>query len=78
MTAEVVIPAAQWDDDSEGVISAWLYGDGEAVAEGAVICEVMNEKVASELVAPVAGNLNILVAAETAVRKGQVVATIAP
>ena len=78
MMTEVVIPAAQWDDDSEGVISAWLYGDGESVAEGAVICEVMNEKVASELVAPVAGRLKILVAAESAVRKGQAVATIEP
>jgi len=73
---EVRIPDDLWDDDSEGAISAWLYGDGDRVEAGAVIAEVMNEKVASELLAPVSGALAILAAAETPVRKGQLVARI--
>lgn len=75
---EVRVPEDLWDDDSEGAISAWLYNDGDRVDAGAVIAEVMNEKVASELLAPVSGALAILTAAEAPVRKGQVVARIVP
>jgi pyruvate/2-oxoglutarate dehydrogenase complex dihydrolipoamide acyltransferase (E2) component len=73
---DVVIPQDLWSDDSEGAISAWFYADGDSVEAGTVIGEVMNEKAASELLAPAAGVLRILVAAEEAVRKGQVVARI--
>jgi pyruvate/2-oxoglutarate dehydrogenase complex dihydrolipoamide acyltransferase (E2) component len=75
MTA-VKIPDDLWDDDSEGAISAWLYDDGDRVEKGSVIAEVMNEKVASELVAPASGALAILSPAEEPVRKGQLVARI--
>ena len=74
---EVRIPDDLWDDDSEGAISAWLYEDGDRVEGGAIIAEVMNEKVSFELQAPVSGALEILSPAEDAVRKGQVVARIA-
>ena len=74
---EVRIPFDLWDDDSEGAISAWLYEEGDRVEAGAIIAEVMNEKVSFELQAPVAGVLAILSPAEEAVRKGQVVARIA-
>ena len=74
--SEVRIPDDLWDDDSEGAISAWLYEDGDRVEAGAVIAEVMNEKVASELQAPVSGALAILTEAEEPVRKGQIVARI--
>jgi len=73
---ELRIPHDLWDDDSEGAISAWLYDDGDRVEAGAVIAEVMNEKVAFELVAPASGMLSILSAAEEPVCKGQVVARI--
>jgi len=75
---EVKIPDDLWDDDGEGAISAWLYEDGDRVEAGTVIAEVMNEKVASELLAPAAGALAIVTAAEEPVRKGQVVARITP
>lgn len=73
---DVVIPDDMWDDDSEGAISAWFYEDGATVQQGAVIAEVMNEKVSMELAAPASGVLTIGVAAEEAVRKGQVVGQI--
>lgn len=75
MTA-VRIPADLWDDDSEGAISAWLYAEGDQVAEGVVIAEVMNAKVTFELLAPASGRLAILVQAEEGVRLGQAVAEI--
>lgn len=72
----VKIPDDLWDDDSEGAISAWLYDDGDQVEAGAVIAELMNEKVSSELLAPTSGALVIMTPAEEPVRKGQVVARI--
>lgn len=74
--SDVRIPDDCWDDDSEGAISTWFFDDGDGVQKGDVICEVMNEKVASEIEAPDSGTLNIRAQAETAVRKGDVIATI--
>jgi pyruvate/2-oxoglutarate dehydrogenase complex dihydrolipoamide acyltransferase (E2) component len=73
---DVIIPPDMWDVDSEGAISAWLYAAGDVVLAGAVIAEVMNEKVTAELVAPASGVLEILVVAEQLVRMGQVVARL--
>lgn len=67
----ILIPATLWDDDSPGVISTWLFEDGDAVAEGAVVAEVMNEKVSFEITAPAAGRLSIEVPAEAEVALGQ-------
>lgn len=76
MTTDVTIPHDFWDDDSEGSISSWFFADGDEVQEGEMIAEVMNEKVASELLAPTAGVLRIQVEAEVPVHKGQTVAQI--
>lgn len=73
---DVIIPTGLWSDGDEAAISAWLYSDGDNVAEGAVIAEIMVEKSSFELVAPAAGSLTILVPAEEAVRPGQVAARI--
>lgn len=74
---DVTIPDDFWDDDSEGSISSWFYADGDTVEQGDLLAEVMNEKVASELIAPAGGTLEILIEAEVPVRKGQAVARIA-
>lgn len=74
--ADVVIPHDMWDDDSEGSISSWFFADGDQVEEGDLLAEVMNEKVANELIAPAAGLLEILIAAEEPIAKGQLVARI--
>lgn len=73
---EVRIPPECWDDDSEGAISTWFFDTGDAVEKGDVICEVMNEKVATEIEAPESGTLTIRTLAEAAVRKGDVIAMI--
>ena len=73
---DVTIPDDFWDDDSEGSISSWFFADGDKVEQGDLLAEVMNEKVANELIAPAAGTLEILVEAEVPVTKGQVVARI--
>ena len=65
-----------WDDDSEGAISTWYFDDGDKVALGDVVCEVMNEKVSTEILAPASGVLKIEVLAETPVKKGAVIASV--
>lgn len=74
---DVTVPEHFWDDDSEGVVSAWLFVDGEMVGEGAPLAEIMYEKASMELLAPASGVLRILAPAETAIKRGQVIARIA-
>lgn len=73
---DVSIPEEIVGEGAEGAISVWLFQDGETVAAGAVLAEVMNEKAAAELTAPVSGRLTILAQPGTPVGKGQVVARI--
>lgn len=73
---DVTIPD-WWDGDTEAAIAAWFYEDGDRVEAGSVVAEVMLEKSAFELMAPVGGRLNILAPAESIVRKTMVVARIA-
>jgi pyruvate/2-oxoglutarate dehydrogenase complex dihydrolipoamide acyltransferase (E2) component len=72
----VTIPADMWAEDVEGVISAWLFEDGDKVREGDLIAEVMVEKTSYDLTAPAAGILRILVGQDVPFRRGAEVARI--
>lgn len=76
MSADIIIPLDLWEGDAQGIISAWLYGDGEAVPAEAVVAEVMVEKVSHDLVAPLAGTLQILVPEEEPFDRGAVVGRV--
>ncbi|MEL6343674.1 MAG: lipoyl domain-containing protein [Myxococcota bacterium] len=73
---DIVIPGDLWEDDSEGAVTAWLYDDGAQVQEGAVIVEVMTDKVQHELSAPTSGTLRIRAQLDDIVNKGDVIGTI--
>jgi len=73
---DIAVPHDLWDDGREAAISVWLYADGDPVEAGAVIAEIMVEKTSYELVAPSTGRLAILVAADEAVAKGQVIGRV--
>jgi pyruvate/2-oxoglutarate dehydrogenase complex dihydrolipoamide acyltransferase (E2) component len=73
----VVVPDGLWDADTDGVVSSWLYSNGERVTQGQPLCELMYEKAAYELEAPASGVLTILIPVEQPVRAGHVIATIA-
>lgn len=75
--APVVVPADLWDEDLEGVISTWLFEEGESVMAGALLAEVMVEKVSYEILAPASGRLHILQPAEASVARGMTIAEIA-
>jgi pyruvate/2-oxoglutarate dehydrogenase complex dihydrolipoamide acyltransferase (E2) component len=73
---DITVPEELWETDDEGVIFAWVYGDGAVVEQGKLIAEIAVEKAQLELNAPASGRLRILVPAETVVRKGTVIGRI--
>lgn len=62
--------------DAEGVVATWFVTDGETVTEGQLLAEVQVDKVAAEVTAPVGGLVHVLVAEDTAVTQGAVIARI--
>jgi pyruvate/2-oxoglutarate dehydrogenase complex dihydrolipoamide acyltransferase (E2) component len=73
---EVRVPDHSWEEDVEGILSTWLYETGDRVQTGAVIAQIMVEKVQFDLAAPASGVLHIDVAQEQPIRKGDLVARI--
>jgi pyruvate/2-oxoglutarate dehydrogenase complex dihydrolipoamide acyltransferase (E2) component len=64
-TIDIIVPeSVTGTSGKDAVISAWLYEDGAQVSEGAVVAQIMVEKVEFELDAPASGRLEILVRAE--------------
>lgn len=49
-----------WQGEDVVVLSQWFFDDGDMVAQGDVICELMQEKTVLEVDAPVTGRLSIL------------------
>ncbi len=76
MATDLVIPADLWEEDTEAVITSWLSADGSQVSEGALIAEIMTEKVQHELQAPASGTLKILKQVDDIVNKGDVIGQV--
>lgn len=77
MATDIIVPNDLWEEDSEAVITNWLASDGAIVEQGALIAEIMVEKVQHELLAPASGTLSIAREADEVVVKGDVIGTIA-
>lgn len=75
-SAAIRVPDDLWDDDSAGVISTWLFDDGDEVSAGDVVAEVMNEKMSFEILAPASGRLSIFTPAESEIRLGQEIGSL--
>jgi pyruvate/2-oxoglutarate dehydrogenase complex dihydrolipoamide acyltransferase (E2) component len=71
MSWEIRVPPDLWPDQENGAISAWLFNDGDQIAEGTVVAEVMNGKVSYEITAPGAGVLIIELPGESEIALGQ-------
>ena len=69
MTA-IVIPPDLWEGDDNGVITTWLFDEGDRVEAGDVVAEVMIEKAQYEITAPQSGTLIIRTAVEGEVSLG--------
>ncbi len=62
--------------DAEGVLATWFVSDGDQVASGQLLGEVMVEKVSGEVLAPAAGRVRLLVAEDQTARQGTVIARV--
>ena len=76
----VAVPEDLWEPqgDEEAVLAGWLVQDGAAVAEGAVIAEIMVDKVTLDVVAPASGRLAIVTPVDARIHLGDVIAKIYP
>lgn len=75
--AEVFFPQlSEKDPAAEGVLATWFVSDGDQVASGQLLGEVMVDKVSGEVLAPAAGQVRLLVAEDQAVRQGDVIARV--
>lgn len=76
MAVEVTVPTDQWEDDTDAVVTQWFASEGATVQEGALIGEIMVEKVQIEIHAPATGVMEIVVPIDGICRKGDVLARI--
>jgi 2-oxoglutarate dehydrogenase E2 component (dihydrolipoamide succinyltransferase) len=75
MSTEVKIPAVG-ESITSGVLSGWLKQNGDSVRNGEPIFALETDKISTEVPAPAAGRLQIMVPAGEEVKIGQVVAVI--
>ena len=75
--ADVLFPRlSEKEPTAEGVLATWFVGDGEQVASGQLLGEVMVEKVSGEVVAPTSGRVRLLVSEDQTARQGDVIAEV--
>lgn len=76
MTDVLFPPLSKATPDAEGILSTWFVSEGSTVAADQLIAEVQVDKVAADVLAPVAGTVHLLVAEEDAVTQGTPIARI--
>jgi pyruvate/2-oxoglutarate dehydrogenase complex dihydrolipoamide acyltransferase (E2) component len=75
--AEVPFPRlSEKEPAAEGVLATWFVSDGDQVAGGQLLGEVMVDKVAAEVVAPAAGRVRLLAGEGQVIRQGEVIARV--
>jgi pyruvate/2-oxoglutarate dehydrogenase complex dihydrolipoamide acyltransferase (E2) component len=67
---------SQEQPDAEGVLATWFVSDGDQVASGQLLGEVMVDKVSGEVLAPMAGRVRLLVAEDQTAQQGAVIAQV--
>jgi pyruvate/2-oxoglutarate dehydrogenase complex dihydrolipoamide acyltransferase (E2) component len=76
MAHQVHCPELSDDPDVSGVIATWFAQDQQTVQPGQVIAEIAVDKVTMDIEAPLAGVIHLLVAEESEVTSGQLIAEI--
>ena len=75
--ADVLFPRlSEKEPTAEGVLATWFVGDGDQVASGQLLGEVMVDKVSGEVVAPTSGRVRLLVGEDQTARQGDVIAEV--
>ena len=65
-----------WDEDIEGSLLTWIYGEGASVKAGDVIAEITVEKLQIDIQAPADGVLAHAVQEGDLVSKGAVIGRV--
>jgi pyruvate/2-oxoglutarate dehydrogenase complex dihydrolipoamide acyltransferase (E2) component len=74
---EVFFPQlSEKDPTAEGVLATWFVSDGDQVASGQLLGEVMVDKVSAEVVAPATGHIRLLVDEGQTTQQGGVIARV--
>lgn len=73
---KIIIEQDLWDEDQEGVITAWLFDDGDQISTGDVVADVMVEKVQHEVLSSGTGTLEILKEVEQVINKGDAIGEV--
>lgn len=76
MTDVCFPPLSEERPDAEGVVATWFVADGATVQADQLLAEVQVDKVSSEVAAPVAGVVHLLVEEEGVVTQGAPIARI--
>ena len=75
--ADVLFPRlSEQEPAAEGVLATWFVSDGDQVAGGQLLGEVMVEKVSGEVIAPTSGRVRLLVSEDQTARQGEVIARV--
>jgi pyruvate/2-oxoglutarate dehydrogenase complex dihydrolipoamide acyltransferase (E2) component len=75
--ADVLFPRlSEKEPNAEGVLATWFVRDGDQVASGQLLAEVMVEKASGEVLAPAAGLVRLLVGEDQTARQGEVIARV--
>ena len=75
--ADVLFPRlSEKEPTAEGVLATWFVGDGDQVASGQLLGEVMVDKVSGDVVAPAAGRVRLLVGEDQTAHQGDVIAEV--
>lgn len=67
---------SEQEPTAEGVLATWFVSDGDQVAGGQLLGEVMVEKVSGEVIAPTSGRVRLLVSEDQTARQGEVIAQV--
>ena len=75
--ADVLFPRlSEQEPAAAGVLATWFVSDGDQVAGGQLLGEVMVEKVSGEVIAPTSGRVRLLVSEDQTARQGEVIARV--
>jgi pyruvate/2-oxoglutarate dehydrogenase complex dihydrolipoamide acyltransferase (E2) component len=75
--ADVLFPRlSEKEPTAEGMLATWFVGDGDQVASGQLLGEVMVDKVTGEVVAPTSGRVRLLVGEDQTAHQGDVIAEV--
>lgn len=70
MAIDIIAPDEIWEDETQAVLTSWLFDDGARVEKGDFIAEIMIQKAQFEILAPAGGVLKTACKIDDIIDKG--------